>query len=499
MARSPFAGWSTRRAAANLHTAQEAFRVLRSNLLVAIAELDNPAIVITSAAENEGKTSTSVAIAQSMAANGSRVILVDLDLRDPDAHRLLDGHNGFGVSDVLLGQMTVEESLQRIVVRVGDRGQTADLQLLAAGPATENPTELLSSPRMGEMLDALAARADIVFLDTAPVLSVADTLVIGRRAAGAVLVVEARQTPLPTVKRAKDALVRNQMRLLGVVLNKFDPKFADDDFDIAGLGYGSDTGIHRRASASASLPASSVPSKHRDVSDRRSGRRPRGWLMVASAIVVLAAAVGIAFGVAGAGGGKAEASRTTRDGIGATEPTSTVAVAPPKPAVDGVGDALVPIDWPGGERRTTIVYAVHDGSSDFALAAGEDRLVTTDGPYKGTLLLVDTSADAIRVSADGPWHLEFRSVREARSWDGVARIASGDSVVVYRGGGGTLTLQCSRTQRFLVRTGTIDGGSTRTIVDQVGPYEGRTAIPAGPVVVAVHADADAYWGTAVAG
>jgi capsular exopolysaccharide synthesis family protein len=485
-------GWSDRRSAAKLHTAQEAFRVLRSNLLVAIAELDNPSIVITSAAENEGKTSTSVAIAQSMAANGSHVVLVDLDLRDPDAHRLLGGHNGFGVSDVLLGQMALEECLQRVTVQVGESGQTAELRLLAAGPAVTNPTELLSSPQMGKLLDDLATTADIVFLDTAPVLSVADTLVIGRRAAGAVLVVEARHTPLPTVKRAKDALVRNQMRLLGVVLNKFDPKFADDDYDVAGLGYGSESGGLR--STGRLRPATAVPHRRPGRLDRSSAPR---WLLPAVGIAVVAAVVIAAVALAGGGDNKAEAG-----GKGLPEPTTNPATATTsapaaKTKVDGVGDAVVRIARPGGAQAPTIVRAAHETGGEFALTAGADTLVHTTGTYEGSTLLADPDSTELVIKSDGSWRIEFRSLERAQAWDGTAQIFKGDQVLSYRGGGGQVDLQYGGANTFAVRSCTLDG-ACEELADRRGAYRGSASLVPGPVLVAVKANG-AYWGAAVTG
>ena len=116
----------------------------------------------------------------------------------------------------------------------------ASMYFLATGPQVANPTELFATPRAGWLLETLAAQADIVLLDTPPVLPVADTLVIGRPAAGAVLVVEAR-TPAPAAKSAKDALTRNQTRILGVVLNRFESKYTRYGYgqeDGYGYGYG---------------------------------------------------------------------------------------------------------------------------------------------------------------------------------------------------------------------------------------------------------------------
>ncbi len=209
---------------------------------MSIAELDNPIVIVTSAYAREGKTSTCVNLAESIATAGPRVVLVDMDLRNPDSHRLLGAHNEVGVSDVLLGRRSLEECLQ--YVELPGSGDTAPsgMYFLSTGPQIANPTEVLATPRSGQLLEWLAQQADIVLLDTPPVLPVADTLVIGRLAAGAVLVVEARRTPAPAAKRAKDALTRNQTRLLGVVLNKFQPKYANfaygSDSFTYGYGYG---------------------------------------------------------------------------------------------------------------------------------------------------------------------------------------------------------------------------------------------------------------------
>lgn len=206
-------------ASAGLANRAEAFRVLRSNLLVAIDDLANPIVLITSAREGEGKTSTCVALARSLASAGPRVVLVDLDLRRPDAHRHLGADNVPGCAEVLLDQRPLEECLQYLApAREGSRAR--GLYFLPAGSGATDPTELLSSPRTGRLLDELARQADIVLIDTPPVLPVADTLVIGRLAAGAVLVVEANETSVDLLNRTKSSLTRNQTRILGVVLNK---------------------------------------------------------------------------------------------------------------------------------------------------------------------------------------------------------------------------------------------------------------------------------------
>lgn len=201
---------------------------------MATAELANPIVVVTSAHAGEGKTSTCVSLARSLAMAGPRVVLVDLDLRKPDAHRRIGADNVPGCADVLLDRRRLEDCLQFFEPPVSS-AVAKGLYFLPAGEGSNDPTELLSSPRAGRMLQALASQADIVLLDTPPVLPVADTLVIGRLAAGAVLVVEVHVTSTQVILRAKDALIRNQTRLLGLVLNKQDDASGSDGY---GYGYG---------------------------------------------------------------------------------------------------------------------------------------------------------------------------------------------------------------------------------------------------------------------
>jgi capsular exopolysaccharide synthesis family protein len=212
--------------------------VLRSNLGVALSDLERPTVIVTSAFAGEGKTATTVNLATSMAMAGRRIVLVDLDLRHADLHRWLGCHNEFGVADAILDKRPIEDCLQYVEVGSGPNGSSRGLYLLSTGPLVSDPTELLGTNRTAQLLQALAVEAEIVLIDTPPVLLVADTLVIGRMVAGALLVVEARRTPAAVVNQAKDSLTRNQTRLLGVVLNKFQAKDALDSGYGYGYGYG---------------------------------------------------------------------------------------------------------------------------------------------------------------------------------------------------------------------------------------------------------------------
>lgn len=220
----------------------EVFRVLRSNLLVALTELERPTVIVTSALPNEGKTAICANLAVSCAAAGLRVVAVDVDLRHPNLHGWLGAHNEVGLSDVLLDRVELETALQFVTVGTRSRG----LYVLPTGSPVNDATELLGTQRTVRLLDSLAQQADVLLLDTPPVLPVADTLVIGRMVAGAVLVVESRRTPVTAVQQAKNALIRNQTRLLGVILNKTQPR----DLALSGYGYGYGYGEQPDADAS---------------------------------------------------------------------------------------------------------------------------------------------------------------------------------------------------------------------------------------------------------
>jgi receptor protein-tyrosine kinase len=213
--------------------------VLRSNLEVSLADIDQPVVIVTSSKPNEGKTVVCANLALSFAQAGRRVVMVDLDLRHSTAHRLLGAHNEFGVSDVLLGQRSLQECLQPLDLR-SPSGTPVQLYFLGTGPPVHNPTELLGTSRTARMLEGLARQADLVLVDSPPVLPVADTLVIGRIASGAILVIETHATAFQSLEQAKALLIRNQTRLLGVVMNKFHARDAESGYGYGyGYGYGS--------------------------------------------------------------------------------------------------------------------------------------------------------------------------------------------------------------------------------------------------------------------
>jgi capsular exopolysaccharide synthesis family protein len=213
----------------------ESFRILCSNVTAVLGELDQPTVLITSSKPGEGKTVTCTKLAASFAARGQRVVIVDLDLRNPGVHQVLGVRNSFGVTDVLKGRRKLGDCLQ--YVKLPDREGFAErgLFVVAGGPSVPEPNELLSLPRTDRMLASLAEQADVVLLDSPPVLAVADTLTIAGVAGATVLVVDTRRTNADSLQRTRDLLIRNQTRILGMVINQV---HASDASVSAAEGYG---------------------------------------------------------------------------------------------------------------------------------------------------------------------------------------------------------------------------------------------------------------------
>lgn len=189
----------------------EAFRLIRTNLRFTHVDTSPKVIVMTSALPNEGKTTTSANLALSLAEAGHRVCLVDADLRNPSVAKTFGLVQNAGLTSALIGSASTQELLQDTY--------EDNLLVLASGPIPPNPTEMLASERMREVLGELAAAFDMVIVDSAPVLPVADTLGLANMADGVVLVVRAGRTPLERVMAAAGALDAVGIRMLGAVLS----------------------------------------------------------------------------------------------------------------------------------------------------------------------------------------------------------------------------------------------------------------------------------------
>ncbi|TFD06500.1 polysaccharide biosynthesis tyrosine autokinase [Cryobacterium sp. TMT1-66-1] len=189
----------------------EAFRVLRTNLEFADADTGRRSLVVTSSVSGEGKTTTLVNLAIVLAESGATVAVIDADLRTPRLADYLGLDADRGLTEVLLGDVQLKESLQ-------SWGTQHPLTVLSSGKIPTNPSELLGSTAMGTVLDVLSSSYDYVLIDAPSVLAVTDAAVLSRWTGGTILVVGANRVREPELLAAFDALEAVGTTPLGVVL-----------------------------------------------------------------------------------------------------------------------------------------------------------------------------------------------------------------------------------------------------------------------------------------
>ncbi len=192
--------------------AAEAFRTLRTNIMFAALSSPIQTLILTSPAPDEGKSTTVANLAVTMAQAGHRVILVDADLRRPSQHTLWNISNEKGLTSMMLDDKTLSEPP---LCGVG----VDNLVVLPSGPLPPNPADLISAARMDDILAVLKARADYVLFDAPPVLSVTDTALLASKLDALLLVIKAGATRRDHAQRAKELLLRANIRIIGVALS----------------------------------------------------------------------------------------------------------------------------------------------------------------------------------------------------------------------------------------------------------------------------------------
>ncbi|MBI1846742.1 MAG: polysaccharide biosynthesis tyrosine autokinase, partial [Candidatus Rokubacteria bacterium] len=206
----------------------EAYRTLRTNIQFMRAETGGKVLVVTSPTLQEGKTTTIVNLALTMAQNGQRTLLVGGNLRRPSIHRFFGIERGPGLSEVLVGNARWRDCIRTVNDILLGRFEMEDimaspgldnLHIIEAGAVPANPSELLSTPAMTEFLREVRDAYDIVLIDTPPVLPVTDSAVIAGQVDGVVLVYQAGKVGRLVLKRAKIQLESARGKLWGVVLN----------------------------------------------------------------------------------------------------------------------------------------------------------------------------------------------------------------------------------------------------------------------------------------
>ncbi len=203
----------------------EAFRVLRTAIQFSAIDESNKVLLVTSATPSEGKSTISSNLSVVLAQAGHNVLLVDTDLRRPSQHLVFDLPNKRGLTSMLLEYQGEEDDadVSLLVSKMVQETQVDGLQVLPCGPLPPNPSELLGSSKMQQLLTVLKTRYNYIILDSPPALSVTDAAVLGAHANGTIIVARAGKSQKHRVRQAMERMSEVNARMIGSVLNAIEP------------------------------------------------------------------------------------------------------------------------------------------------------------------------------------------------------------------------------------------------------------------------------------
>lgn len=190
----------------------EQFKTIRTNIQFSSVGEELHSIMFTSSEPSEGKSTVSNNVAVTYADQGTKVILMDADLRRPTVHKTFGVSNHFGLSGYLAGNASLDEIIQPTMVD--------GLSVISSGPIPPNPSELLTSSKMATLLDDLKEKADLLIVDAPPVNTVTDAQLLGARVDGTILVVPQGIAVKAGVRRAKKSLEIVHANILGAIMNR---------------------------------------------------------------------------------------------------------------------------------------------------------------------------------------------------------------------------------------------------------------------------------------
>jgi len=191
----------------------EAYRALRTNIQFASVDKPIETLLITSIAPSEGKTTIAANLSVTLAQGGRKVICIDADLRKPKLHSIMQLLNRKGLTTLFMQpDIQLDGTVQKT--------DTNNLYVMTAGNLPPNPSELLASDRMDFILDTMIDHADVLLIDTPPIMAVTDAVVLSQRVDGVLLVIKAGATKTAAAQQTVNQLRRLNANLLGVVLNR---------------------------------------------------------------------------------------------------------------------------------------------------------------------------------------------------------------------------------------------------------------------------------------
>ena len=195
--------------------ASESYRTLRTNIEYSSFDESLKTIVVTSSEPNEGKTTTAGNLAISLAHNEKKVLLIDCDLRRGTIHRRFKISNAEGLSEIIVGKTSIEKVVREV---------TKNLGIITTGNLPPNPSEMLASKCMGDLINKLREGYDYIILDAPPVLAVTDAQILSTKVDGTLLVARAEKTKKNSIVNAKKLLEKVNANIVGIVFNGIDMK-----------------------------------------------------------------------------------------------------------------------------------------------------------------------------------------------------------------------------------------------------------------------------------
>ena len=209
--------------------AAEAYRAVSTSVLLSAADNPPKTILVTSGLPGEGKTTTVINTAISLAQFGASVLIIDCDLRNPTAHKVFQLENGRGLSTYLSSDVAVDDLVCKLPI--------ANLHLLPAGPIPQNPVKLIISRKMKDLLSTLGERYDHILIDSPPLVGITDPIILSTLVDGVIVVVHGTKSTRERVRRTRHELTIVGANIFGVVLNNInftDYQYYEPDYKYIG-------------------------------------------------------------------------------------------------------------------------------------------------------------------------------------------------------------------------------------------------------------------------
>lgn len=189
----------------------ESYKIARTNIMFSLPKTDEGKIILVSSSEpGEGKSTSSINLAYTFAQSGAKVLLMDCDMRKPRVHRYLKISKDIGLSNVLCGFTTVDKAIQKNVL--------GTLDCMPVGEIPLNSAELLMSDVMKNLLEEVSKKYDYIFIDTPPIMTVTDAMILAPMTSGVVLVVRENFSTFDMMDKTVDILRRTGVKILGFLM-----------------------------------------------------------------------------------------------------------------------------------------------------------------------------------------------------------------------------------------------------------------------------------------